>query len=188
MRVIAGTYRSRILKSLKGLRFVPSDRLRETLFNVLDRYFGALRDLFAGRRNWSAPSRGRLESYSLEKHSPPLRSFERIWIAGIRSDSPASVDVLRGLGRWHPVERAKQNSISFRSAFSGVADYGRVLNSWVPQSSAPGGMVIAEHGRKFALPEKAESLRRFRVLKQGDAALSFYRRGAPAAEESSSAE
>jgi hypothetical protein len=49
-------------------------------------------------------------------------------------------------------------------------------------------MVIAEHGRKFALPEKAESLRRFRVLKQGDAALSFYRRGAPAAEESSSAE
>ncbi len=36
MRVIAGTYRSRILKSLKGLALRPtSDRLRETLFNVL---------------------------------------------------------------------------------------------------------------------------------------------------------
>jgi 16S rRNA G966 N2-methylase RsmD len=33
MRVIAGTYRSRILKSLKGLALRPtSDRLRETLF------------------------------------------------------------------------------------------------------------------------------------------------------------
>jgi len=32
MRVIAGTYRSRILKSLKGLTLRPtSDRLRETL-------------------------------------------------------------------------------------------------------------------------------------------------------------
>jgi hypothetical protein len=49
-------------------------------------------------------------------------------------------------------------------------------------------MVIAEHRRKFALPEKAESLRRFRVLKQGDAALSFYRRLGAAAEESDSAE
>ena len=36
MRIIAGKYRSRILKSLKGLALRPtSDRLRETLFNVL---------------------------------------------------------------------------------------------------------------------------------------------------------
>ncbi len=34
MRVIAGTYRSRILKSLKGLALRPtSDRLRETLLS-----------------------------------------------------------------------------------------------------------------------------------------------------------
>src|SRR5882724_5439559 len=36
MRVIAGTYRSRPLRSLPGLDLRPtSDRLRETLFNVL---------------------------------------------------------------------------------------------------------------------------------------------------------
>src|SRR5215469_10922002 len=36
MRVIAGQYRSRRLKSLPGLDLRPtSDRLRETLFNVL---------------------------------------------------------------------------------------------------------------------------------------------------------
>ena len=36
MRIIAGIYRSRILKSLKGMALRPtSDYMRETLFNVL---------------------------------------------------------------------------------------------------------------------------------------------------------
>ena len=51
MRVIAGTYRSRILKSLKGLALRPtSDRLRETLFNVLGPGISGSRflDVFAG--------------------------------------------------------------------------------------------------------------------------------------------
>jgi 16S rRNA (guanine966-N2)-methyltransferase len=51
MRVIAGTYKSRILKSLKGLALRPtSDRLRETLFNVLAPSIAGSRfiDLFAG--------------------------------------------------------------------------------------------------------------------------------------------
>ena len=51
MRVIAGTYRSRILKSLKGLALRPtSDRLRETLFNVLALNISGAHfaDLFAG--------------------------------------------------------------------------------------------------------------------------------------------
>ncbi len=44
MRVIAGKYRSRQLQSLKGLSLRPtSDRLRETLFNILG-------DLVAGSR------------------------------------------------------------------------------------------------------------------------------------------
>jgi len=41
---------------------------------------------------------------------------------------------------------------------------------------APSGIVVAEHRRNFDLPEEPGALRRFRVLKQGDAALSFYRR------------
>jgi 16S rRNA (guanine966-N2)-methyltransferase len=51
MRVIAGIYRSRILKSLKGLTLRPtSDRLRETLFDVLGPGVAGSRfiDLFAG--------------------------------------------------------------------------------------------------------------------------------------------
>ena len=51
MRIIAGTFRSRQLKSLKGLTLRPtSDMLRETLFNILGPRVEGSRflDLFAG--------------------------------------------------------------------------------------------------------------------------------------------
>jgi 16S rRNA G966 N2-methylase RsmD len=38
-----------------------------------------------------------------------------------------------------------------------------------------GSLVIAEHRRNFELPELAGKLHRVRVLRQGDAVLSFYR-------------
>ena len=38
-----------------------------------------------------------------------------------------------------------------------------------------GSLVIAEHRGKFQLPELVENLQRVRVLRQGDASLSFYR-------------
>jgi hypothetical protein len=52
---------------------------------------------------------------------------------------------------------------------------------------APGGVVIAEHRRSFELPEEAGALKRYRVLKQGDGALSFYRRAAAVAGKNDSA-
>ena len=51
MRIIAGTYRSRLLAAPKGVATRPtSDRLRETLFNVLGARIpgAAFLDLFAG--------------------------------------------------------------------------------------------------------------------------------------------
>src|SRR2546427_11009404 len=75
MRVIAGTYRSRILKSLKGLALRPtSDRLRETLFNVLGSSVTCSRflDLFAGTGaiGIEAFSRGAAEVVFVEIHRP----------------------------------------------------------------------------------------------------------------------
>ena len=73
MRVIAGTYRSRILKSLKGQALRPtSDRLRETLFNVLGQGVVGARflDLFAGTGaiGIEALSRGAVEVVFIENH------------------------------------------------------------------------------------------------------------------------
>ncbi len=78
MRVIAGTYRSRRLKGPGKLRLRPtSDRLRETLFNVLgpavkDSLFV---DLYAGTGaiGIEAASRGAREVILVESHTSTAR-------------------------------------------------------------------------------------------------------------------
>ncbi len=199
MRVIAGTYRSRILKSLKGLALRPtSDRLRETLFNVLAPNISGARfaDLFAGTgaNGIEALSRGAAEVVFIENHASAAALIRKnLDSLGIRAGfTVLHVDVVRGLEMLASKAKGAKSEFDFiflDPPYTAAADYERVLGFLgAADLLAPGGMVIAEHRRKFDLPEKAEALRRVRVLKQGDAALSFYRRVGAAAEESDSAE
>src|SRR5882672_663553 len=78
MRIVAGTLRSRQLKSLKGLSLRPtSDRLRETLFNILGARVEGSRflDLFAGSGaiGIEAISRGAVSAVFVENHSAAVR-------------------------------------------------------------------------------------------------------------------
>jgi len=78
MRIIAGIYRSRILKSLKGLALRPtSDYLRETWFNVLGPAVGGCRflDLYAGTGavGIEALSRGAVEAVFVENHAAAVK-------------------------------------------------------------------------------------------------------------------
>jgi 16S rRNA (guanine(966)-N(2))-methyltransferase RsmD len=186
MRVIAGTYRSRVLKSLKGLALRPtSDKLRETLFNVLGPTVAGSHfiDLFAGTGaiGIEALSRGAAEVIFVENHPPAAALIRRnLESLDIRSGATVlAVDALRGLEKL--ASRPKSDSAGFDFIFldppyAAAKDYARVLEFLGSANLlAPGGMVIAEHRRSFDLPEEAGALRRYRVLKQGDAALSFYR-------------
>src|SRR5712692_7044610 len=187
MRVIAGTYRSRTLKSLKGLALRPtSDRLRETLFNVLAPSIAGSRfiDLFAGTGaiGIEALSRGAAEVVFIENHAPAVtlirRNLESLGVTTGVSVLP--VDALRGLA----LLAARRNSgasafdhIFLDPPYAAAEDYSRVLEFLGSADLlAPGGTVVAEHRRNFDLPEGPGALKRFRVLRQGDAALSFYRR------------
>ena len=78
MRIIAGKFRSRQLKSLKGLALRPtSDMLRETLFNILGPRVDGSRflDLFAGTGavGIEAISRGAISSVFVENHPAAVR-------------------------------------------------------------------------------------------------------------------
>ena len=53
---------------------------------------------------------------------------------------------------------------------------------------ADNAVVIAEHLRSFDLPETFDKLEGVRVLRQGDAALTFYRYRPPSPPENSSSE
>jgi len=196
MRIIAGTYRSRILKSLKGLALRPtSDRLRETLFNVLGPGVAGARflDLFAGTGaiGIEALSRGASEVVFVENHAPAAALIRRnLDSLGIRSGATVlAMEAVRGLERL--VTRREAGDAAFSCVFldppyAAAEDYARVLK-FLGSSDlvAIDGLVVAEHRRKVELSEKFGELRRFRVLKQGDAALSFYRRRGETSDETS---
>ena len=186
MRVIAGKYRSRQLKSLPGLDVRPTaDRLRETLFNVLTAGNpSALEgtvwvDLFAGTGavGIEALSRGASMVHFVESSG---RSAELI------RKNLASLEIGTGF------QILKQDSIRALHALelSGtIADFvfldppydmkGAYLQTLETLSKSqplkPERIVIAEHQKKFDPGETFESLHRYRKLEQGDAALSFYR-------------
>lgn len=189
MRIIAGIYRSRVLKSLKGLALRPtSDRLRETLFNVIGPAIQGSRflDLFAGTGavGIEALSRGAVGVVFIEKHAPAValirKNIESLGAA--KSATVLALDALRGL------EKLAANTTTPQAAFDYIfldppydasEDYQRVLDflGAVPLLTED-GRVIAEHRGKIDLPTRAGFLLRYRVLKQGDAALSFYRQEA----------
>jgi 16S rRNA (guanine966-N2)-methyltransferase len=198
MRIIAGTYRSRILKRLKGPALRPtSDRLRETLFNVLGPDVAGSRflDLFAGTGaiGIEALSRGAVEVAFVENHAPAAGLIrQNLESLDIRSGATVlSMDALQGLQMLTSGRRGKNPQFDYiflDPPYAAANDYVRVLESLGSQNLlAPGGVVIAEHRRSFGLPDEAGALHCYRVLKQGDAALSFYRRTAVAAGKNDSA-
>src|SRR5262252_2738707 len=184
MRVIAGSYRSRILKSLKGLALRPtSDRLRETLFNVLGQGVVGARflDLFAGTGaiGIEALSRGAVEVVFVENHAPAAalikRNLESLGIQ--RGATVLAADAIRGLEIIVSGKKGKSSPYDYvflDPPYTAAKDYARVLESLGSGNLlAPSGVVIAEHRRSFELPEDTGALECYRVLRQGDAALSF---------------
>src|SRR5690349_20573356 len=106
MRIIAGQFRSRILKSLKGLHIRPtSDMLRETLFNVLGPAVDGARfmELYAGTGavGIEAISRGVSEVVFVENH-PAAVKLIRENLARLKIQSGAQIiatDVSESLER-----------------------------------------------------------------------------------------
>jgi 16S rRNA (guanine966-N2)-methyltransferase len=183
MRVIAGKYRSRPLTAPAGLSTRPtSDRLRETLFNVLaPRIQGAaFLDLYAGSGaiGIEALSRQAVSVTFVERAAPALKvlrdNLDRLSIVGgFRIHSRTVASFLRG-----PRSGAAEFDIVFLDPpYDAAEEYSAILNLLGSEAApflAPGAIVIAEHRKKEKLEQQYAALHRTRLLEQGDAALSFY--------------
>ena len=188
MRIIAGKYRSRILKSLKGLALRPtSDRLRETLFNVLGPGVVGSRflDVFAGTGavGIEALSRSAADVTFIENHAPTAKLI-RTNLDSLKITSGATiltVDALRGLEMLASRQKSSTPQIDYifvDPPYAAHVDYTRTLEFLATANFlAPDALVIFEHHHKFQFPEQFGQLRRTRVLKQGDAALTFFLNG-----------
>jgi 16S rRNA (guanine966-N2)-methyltransferase len=186
LRVIAGQYRSRPLRSLRGLEIRPtSDRLREALFNVLtagnpSALEGSIwLDLYAGTGavGIEALSRGAAKVYFVEVSSAAVKiiheNLKSLPITSCVEVIQADVGkVLRRLQR----DRFNPDLVFLDPPYRLEHAYHDTLNlvgqaSWLKTTT----IVIVEHLKKFDPGETFASLARFRRLHQGDASLSFYR-------------
>ena len=194
MRVIAGKLRSRPLQSLKGMGLRPtSDRLRETLFNVLaagdpSAFDGNVwLDLCAGTGavGIEALSRGAAKVYFVESSAPAASLIKRNLDSLGLSSSPAGSDKADFEVLNQDVTRALRNL----EARDVTADFifldppyrlQKIYQETLTQLAQsrilkPQGTVIAEHEKRFDPGDGLPPLLRYRKLEQGDTALSFYR-------------
>lgn len=184
MRIVAGTFRSRQLKSLKRLALRPtSDRLRETLFDILGaRVVGSrFLDLFAGTGaiGIEAISRGADSAVFVENHSAAVRLI-RTNLASLRIESGARVvaaEVAAAIRKLETVPDTAFDFIFLDPPYAEEKQYEGTLRA-LEKSLLAGEstIVIAEHRKTFELPASLGALERVRLLQQGDAALSFYRK------------
>ncbi len=194
MRIIAGEFRSRRLRAPRGWDTRPtSDRLRETLFNVLgNRVAGArFADLYAGSgaNGLEALSRGAAEAVFVEQAPPALEALHSN-VAALEVAARAQVAALP-MARWlrEAVAAARPFDLLFLDPpYAAGAEYAATLGALGDAGQkllAPGALVIAEHRRpsRSGAGKQPESsapgarygaLGRVRVLEQGDAALSFF--------------
>jgi 16S rRNA (guanine966-N2)-methyltransferase len=187
MRIIAGKYRSRPLRSLRGMDIRPtSDRLRETLFNVLcagnpEALNGSTWiDLYAGTGavGIEALSRGAAMVYFVESSNTAAELLAaNVKSLGITSGFQiVKAEVAKGLHQLEGQLVAAEYLFldpPYRMRDEYAHTLGAIANSRLLSSS---GLVIAEHEKKFDPGEEFGNLRRYRKLVQGDTGLSLYRR------------
>lgn len=180
LRIIGGTLKGRRIEapSWAGLR-PTSDRLRETLFNVLAPRIGGARvlDAYAGTGavGIEALSRGAAHVMFVDEDRRAVELIERnLDRCGLPRDAP------------YAIIRARFAAAAGRLAAEGFdivfldPPYGAAALTDALEAAAPlvrdGAQLVIEHARRDAAPASAGGLTLTRELPSGDSALAFYRR------------
>ncbi|MBC7926549.1 MAG: 16S rRNA (guanine(966)-N(2))-methyltransferase RsmD [Bryobacteraceae bacterium] len=173
MRIIAGEFRSRRLKTLPGLDTRPTpDRLRETLFNIiapeiedctfLDAYAGS------GAVGIEALSRGAAQAVFIERNKPAADIIrENLVLLGLTKRT----EVLQGRVLQY-LSKRKADVVFLDPPYSLELEYTESLNQL---GIDPPPLTIAQHAVRYILQDQYGCLRRTRIVKQGDNSLSFFR-------------
>lgn len=180
MRIIAGEFRGRVLKSPPDVKTRPtSDRLRETLFNIIAPHIDEetrFLDLCAGTGaiGIEALSRGAAFVTFVDKSKRSCALIEEnLEILSIPDESTElfNLEAETFTGREH----TKTWNIAYYDP-PYDADYSLVMHEFGANATllAEDGLLIVEHHSKKTLPDQTGSIRRWRIVKQGESNLSFY--------------
>jgi 16S rRNA (guanine(966)-N(2))-methyltransferase RsmD len=172
MRVIGGEYRSRRIRSLRGLDVRPTpDRLREALFNVLAPHLeGAVFiDAYAGTGavGIEALSRGAARVIFIE--------WKRAAVERIRANL-RSLGITQNFEIHHAraataLERLRGDIVFLDPPYELAQEYEASLGAL---GRRPPSLVVVQHAFRQTLAERYGALERKRTLRHGDNCLSFY--------------
>jgi len=180
MRVIAGSARGIRLKMVPGNHVRPtSDRVKETLFQVIGPFFdgGWALDLFAGTGSLGieAMSRGcdrvvfvdrsRASVNTVKDNLRKTGFFERSEV--YREDARSALRILARRG------------VRFRLVFLDPPYRENLLDPVLRQLAAGSllqedGIVVAEHDSRLSPPDRIATLRAYRRMTFGDAAITLF--------------
>jgi 16S rRNA (guanine966-N2)-methyltransferase len=174
MRVIAGEFRSRRLKSLPGLNTRPTpDRLRETLFNVLASHIPdcVFMDVYAGTGavGIEALSRGARRAIFIEKNRAAVEVIrENLTALGLQSRTEVFTSKAATV-----LERVRADIAFLDPPYEMSTEYEA---STIALDHSEIALVVVQHSAHFSPQQQYGNLRRYREIKQGDNCLSFYER------------
>ena len=174
MRIIAGAFKGRRLRGPTGAAVRPtSDRLRETLFNVLGPGIAGARvlDGYAGTGalGLEALSRGAAHATFVERDPRAIAVIEAN-VGACGAGAATTIvrgDLLRAPLPAHGFDLVLLDPPYDVSDLDAIAARGAVL-------AAPGGRLVIELSRRREAPARAGALERVRLLTAGDSALAFY--------------
>jgi 16S rRNA (guanine(966)-N(2))-methyltransferase RsmD len=174
MRVIAGEFRSRRLKTLPGMALRPTpDRLREALFNILSPRIAdcVFVDAYAGSGavGIEALSRGAARAVFIERHPAAARVI-RENLAALEIEDRAHVIQAPAAML---LARYTDGIVFLDPPYPLVKEYDVALRA-LGASPLPSLVVIAQHHSKQTMVESQGALKRTRQVRQGDNTLSFY--------------
>lgn len=185
MRIIAGRYKGRRLNapSWGGLR-PTSDRLKETLFNVLgDRVVGArVLDGYAGSGalGIEALSRGARAVTFIDADPRAVGLAE----ANLTHCGIAEGYVMICASLTEAVDRLPADQLFELILLDPPYEQSELVDVLASATArlAPDGILVLEHARRRSVPAEVAALTRFRIVTAGDSALALYRLGGVAAD------
>jgi 16S rRNA (guanine966-N2)-methyltransferase len=174
MRVIAGEFRSRRLKTLPGMALRPTpDRLREALFNILSPRIAdcVFVDAYAGSGavGIEALSRGAARAIFIERHPAAVRLIRENLVALGIEDRAQLIQAPAAM----LLARYTDGIVFLDPPYPLVKEYDAALTA-LGVAPTPSLLVIVQHHSKFALAESQGALERTREVRHGDNTLSFY--------------
>ncbi len=180
MRVIAGRYKGRRLKTIEGYRVRPtSDRLRETLFNVLSSSIEGAKfvDLCAGSGavGIEALSRGAAHVTFIESSRRAVETIKENLrhcgiTEGVKVINREVISALKYFAAHHLQYDIFYFDPPYDSEFYSPVMWTLARHKLIAEA----GIVVVEHRKRTGPAPNYNHLRPYREITQGDSCLTFY--------------